>query len=98
MGQATFFDETPVKRFCNAFHARLFYIRVAAKKEELPMSEQSRSPPTHFFTLRLWSEEAEEDEPIWRGRVQDTASGEVRYFQGWEALVEILLASMEEEN
>ncbi|MBX3051880.1 MAG: hypothetical protein KF753_10425 [Caldilineaceae bacterium] len=62
------------------------------------MSEQSRSPPTHFFTLRLWQEEDADDEPVWRGRVQYTASGEVRYFQGWEVLVEILLLLVDDEE
>ena len=62
------------------------------------MSEQSRAPPTHFFTLRLWSEETDADEPIWRGRIQRPASGEVCYFQGWEALVEALLRLMEEDG
>ena len=54
------------------------------------MCEQSRSPPSHFFTLRLWPEEMGAEEPAWRGRLQHTVSGEVRYFQGWEALVEAL--------
>ncbi len=62
------------------------------------MADDARSPPSHFFTLRLWPEEGEDDEPVWRGRVQDTASGDVRYFQGWEALQEVLLFLMEEES
>ncbi|MFZ1752267.1 MAG: hypothetical protein WBO46_14695 [Caldilineaceae bacterium] len=62
------------------------------------MENDPRAPPSHFFTLRLWPEEADGDEPVWRGRMQHTASGEVRYFQGWEALVEMLLVLMEEEN
>lgn len=62
------------------------------------MCEQSRAPPPHFFTLRLWPEEDEDAEPVWRGRVQHTASGEVRYFQGWEALQEVLLWLMKDEN
>ena len=62
------------------------------------MCEQSRFPARHFFTLRLWPEEMGEDEPVWRGRVQNTASGEVRYFQGWQVLQEILLRMMMEEE
>lgn len=62
------------------------------------MSEQSRAPPTHFFTLRLWSELTENDEPVWRGRIHYPASGDVRYFQGWEALAETLVCLMEEEG
>jgi len=54
------------------------------------VSEQSRSPPNHFYTLRLWQEETQDGKPVWRGRVQHTASGEVRYFQGWEALVKTM--------
>ena len=62
------------------------------------MEDEARSPPSHFFTLRLWPEEGEDAEPLWRGRVQHTASGEVRYFQGWQALQEVLLLMMEEER
>ncbi|HRJ44366.1 MAG: hypothetical protein KJZ86_21310 [Caldilineaceae bacterium] len=62
------------------------------------MDDEARTPPSHFFTLRLWPEATEEDDPVWRGRKQYTANGEVRYFQGWEALVEILLLLMEEDN
>lgn len=52
-------------------------------------------PPFFFFTLRLWPEKGEDGEPVWRGRVQHTASGEVRFFQGWQALVERVLELME---
>lgn len=62
------------------------------------MSQQSRSPPSHFFTLRLWAEESGDEEFVWRGRIQYVADGEVRYFQGWEALQEVLLLLMEEES
>lgn len=62
------------------------------------MPEQSRAPPAHAFSLRLWPEEGEDDEPIWRGRLQNLAGGEVRYFQGWEALVERLLELMEQTS
>ena len=60
------------------------------------MSDHTRDPPTHFFTLRLWPEKTDAEESVWRGRIQNTADGEVRYFQGWEALVEALLRLMEE--
>ncbi len=62
------------------------------------MSDHSRDPPTHFLTLRLWPEETGEEESVWRGRIQNTASGEVRYFQGWKGLVEALLRLMEENE
>lgn len=62
------------------------------------MCEQSRSPPSHFFTLRLWPEAADAEQAVWRGRIQNTADGEVRYFQGWEALVEVLLLLMQEKK
>ncbi len=62
------------------------------------MSEQSRSPPSHFFTLRLWSEESGDEETVWRGRIQYVANGEVRYFQGWEALVEMLCKFVLQED
>lgn len=62
------------------------------------MQDDARSPPSHFFTLRLWPEEGEDDEPVWRGRVQNLTSSEVRYFQGWKALQEILLLLMVEDD
>ena len=62
------------------------------------MDEHSRDPPNRFFTLRLWPEEKGEEEAVWRGRIQNTANGEVRYFQGWEALVEALLRLMDEDR
>jgi hypothetical protein len=62
------------------------------------MNDQSRSLPPYFFVVRLWPEKAEAEEIVWRGRIQNTADGEVRYFQGWEALVEVLLRLMEESK
>ncbi len=62
------------------------------------MYEHSRDPPPYFLTLRVWPEETGADEPVWRGRIQNTANGEVRYFQGWEALVDALLRLMEEDS
>ena len=62
------------------------------------MCEQSRAPPSHFFTLRLWPEEAGEEGPVWRGRIQYTVNGEVRYFQGWDALVEVLQELMVQDG
>jgi hypothetical protein len=62
------------------------------------VDEKSRSPPSHFFTLRLWPEEMGAEEPAWRGRLQHTVSGEVRYFQGWEALVELVQLLISEKK
>lgn len=60
------------------------------------MNDQPRSPPPYFFIVRLWPEKAEAEETVWRGRIQNTADGEVRYFQGWEALVELLQKSVDD--
>jgi len=60
------------------------------------MNDQPRSPPPHFFVLRLWPEKAEAQEIVWRGRIQNATDGEVRYFQGWEALVELLQKSVDD--
>lgn len=59
------------------------------------MHEGAPAPSTHFLTLRLWAEQTEDDEPVWRGRVQHAATGEVCYFQGWQALQEVLLLLLE---
>jgi hypothetical protein len=73
-------------------------ICVANVSKEPFMNDKPRPPPFRFFTLRLWLEEAGEAGPILRGRVQDTASGEVRYFQGWEALVKLLQSVVEDHS
>lgn len=51
--------------------------------------------PTQFFTVRLWKEQGEEEEPIVRGRVEHVLSREVRYVGSLEALARYLAAQLE---
>ena len=49
---------------------------------------------SHLFTLRLWTEEVEEGQSEWRGRVHYVATDEVRYFRDWPGLIPLLLAML----
>lgn len=55
---------------------------------------------THLFLVRLWSKEAEgdRDQAGWRGKVQHVLSGEAHAFQGWPALIDLLLEMAETES
>jgi hypothetical protein len=44
----------------------------------------------------VWTEPVEERQAEWRGKVQHITSGEVRYFQGWPALITLLMRLSEE--
>ncbi len=56
--------------------------------------ESERHPRSHLFTVRVWQEEVSRDQTEWRGKVQLITDGNVRYFQGWEALAPLLLAML----
>ena len=49
----------------------------------------------HLFTLRLWSEELEEGQTEWRGRLYHAATGEVRHFREWSSLIPLLLTMLQ---
>jgi hypothetical protein len=42
---------------------------------------------SQLFTVRVWIEEHQDGRKEWRGKVQHVASGNVRYFRDWTALV-----------
>jgi hypothetical protein len=49
--------------------------------------EQAAQPYTsHLFMVRVWQEQLDEGEFEWRGRVQDSATGEASYFRDWRGL------------
>ena len=41
---------------------------------------------TRLFTLRMWQEEADDDQFEWRGKVQALPEGEAYYFRDWPGL------------
>ena len=47
---------------------------------------------SELFTVRVWSEESEDGEIEWRGKVQHVVSGNQQYFRDWAALVAFLTA------
>jgi hypothetical protein len=55
----------------------------------MEMETESRKP-VQLFTLRVWTEATSDTQTEWRGKVTHIGSGEVRYFRGWEALVQFL--------
>ena len=42
---------------------------------------------TRLFTLRVWQEEADDDQFEWRGKVQALPDGEAYYFRDWPGLI-----------
>jgi hypothetical protein len=42
----------------------------------------------------LWTEEVEEGQTEWRGRVHYVTNDEVRYFRDWPSLIPLLLAML----
>jgi hypothetical protein len=55
------------------------------------MNPELRLSQTHSFTIRLWSEQLDDDTYEWRGRLQHMDSGERRYFRDAESLYGALL-------
>jgi hypothetical protein len=57
-------------------------------------TKEGRPPglPSHsrFFTVRLWREDLGQGRSEWRGRVQNVASNEVRFFRDWPGLIACL--------
>ena len=64
------------------------------------MNTKPKHTPTHLFTIRVWAEKLEDGVHEWRGKVQNVSEEEGHYFQGWEALLELLqtLVSGDEEE
>lgn len=50
--------------------------------------ETNQSPKNpqraYLFTVRLWAEELGGSRAEWRGRVEYTPTGDIRYFREWE--------------
>jgi hypothetical protein len=50
---------------------------------------------TRLFTLRMWQEEAGDDQFEWRGKVQALPEGEAYYFRDWSGLIGHLQAMLD---
>jgi hypothetical protein len=50
---------------------------------------------TRLFTLRMWQEEAGDDQIEWRGKVQALPEGEAYYFRDWSGLLAHLQAMLD---
>lgn len=57
-------------------------------------ANDSLSPRSHLFTVRLWPEELDDGQVEWRGQVQHVLSEESRYFREWAGLVEFISATL----
>jgi len=58
------------------------------------MPQQTQSPPSYLFTVRVWQHEVDEETQEWRGRIHHVESGQTRYFRDWAALIPVLLAML----
>jgi hypothetical protein len=56
-------------------------------------ADKSREPD-HLFIVRLWREVLDGGRGEWRGRIQHTGSGEVRYFRTWRALIKFIVTTL----
>lgn len=55
-------------------------------------------PTSQLFTLRLWIEGTSDGRREARMQVKDVQSGETRYFREWAAVVEFMLAKLEQDE
>lgn len=60
------------------------------------MPTEPTNRQSHLFTLRLWTENLDEEEVEWRGRLHYVATDEVRYFSDWASLIPVLLNMLRE--
>jgi hypothetical protein len=58
------------------------------------MESQNPSNPSHLFLVRLWSEEINEGDTVWCGKVQHVTRGRANQFRGLPTLVNILVAML----
>ncbi|MDQ4078916.1 MAG: hypothetical protein M3220_22075 [Chloroflexota bacterium] len=45
---------------------------------------------SQLFLIRLWTEKADDGRVTWRGKVQQTVSGEAHHFYDWPTLIALL--------
>lgn len=60
-------------------------------------SERLRAA-SHLFTVRLWSEDLDDDQVEWRGQVTHVLSGETHYFREWQELDAHLVAMVGQQE
>jgi len=58
--------------------------------------QDTLSPRSHLFTVRVRREELAENQHEWRGKVQHVTSGEAFYFRQWPELVSLMEAWLKE--
>lgn len=58
-------------------------------------AEETASPPSQLFTVRIWPDVSEQGVVNWRGKVQAVPSGAWRYFHDWDALTTFLQTQVE---
>jgi hypothetical protein len=62
------------------------------------VEERPASTAPHLFTVRIWMEDLGGGQREWRGRIQDTTTGEVRYARDWLAMVAALVEMAEADS
>ncbi|MFP4345175.1 MAG: hypothetical protein ACLFU8_10815 [Anaerolineales bacterium] len=61
-------------------------------------SKDSKHPPSHLFSLRLWQEDLGAGGTEWRGRLLHVLSGDTHHFREWNTLIELLLTMLEDQG
>jgi len=59
-------------------------------KGDLRQTPSNPGFQTHLFIVRVWHEDLGDGKSEWRGQVKHVLSGEVRYFRGWQILIDFL--------
>ena len=52
------------------------------------MNKKSPAAASDLFTVRVWTEEADDEETVFHGQVLHVQSGETRYFRDWPTLIQ----------
>lgn len=62
------------------------------------MNGPNETKSSHLFILRLWSEEDEEGNAEWCGKVQHVITGQAQPFRTWPSLVDLLREMLTEDS
>ena len=62
------------------------------------MENDEHQPASQLFTVRVWRGQDADGRIEWRGKLRHVPSAEVRYFQGWAALIPLMLDMLRRHN
>ncbi len=62
------------------------------------MIDDGQPPQSQLFTIRVWLAAEADGQTQWRGKLCHIPSGEIRYFNGWAALIPLMLDMLRRHN